>query len=167
VNNPWESKNLHYGAVSLILVLLLQPLRGVSDHGLDLVLVWVALAGLRMTVVPAAALGMTAGMLQDLCSVSWVGLHLTANMLTAIMASSLRSRIYRERVTTQGLLVTGAVLFKQIILWILLNWDQSAPPTSDAWLLAVRTVIATSLVGFAVSYGIVRFGRRYQDPATA
>jgi rod shape-determining protein MreD len=154
-------------ALFIGLAIIFQPARGISDHGLDLVLVAVSLAALRMPVIPAAIWGAGAGILQDLSSVSWVGPHVIGNGLAAVMASWSRNRIYRERVFTQGLLVAGAALLQQSLVWALSAWGESAPAPSDAAWLAARTVLATSLAGFVASYALVRVGRRYRDPATA
>ncbi len=166
--NPILSFVRTRNATFLILgALVFQPAQGVSDHGLDLVLVTVSLAGLRMPVFPAVLWGMGAGFIQDLCSVSWVGPHLIANGLAAAFSSWARNRIYRERALTQGLVVTGACFLQQLSIWALATWGGSAPSFTDAAALASWTFLATSLFGFAASILLTRFGRRYRDPATA
>jgi hypothetical protein len=98
VKIPWLSRNFRLLAVIVPTAVILQPVKGVSDHGLDLVLVIVALASLRLAVPAAVAWGLASGLLVDLCSVSWVGPHLIGNAAVAVFASLLRYRIYRERV---------------------------------------------------------------------
>lgn len=154
-------------ALLILAALVIQPARGVSDHGLDLVLLVVSLIGLRMPMLQAALWGLASGFVQDLCSVSWVGPHLIGNAAAAMMSSWLKNRIYRERIATQGLLVSGAALLQQLLIWVLLVWDGTAPSRVDAGALLTQTFLATSLAGFAASFLLVRFGRRYRDPATA
>lgn len=151
----------------VILALVFQPARGVADHGLDLVLAVLVLAAVRMPLTQAILWGMMAGFFQDLSSVMWVGPHLIGNALAAGVSSWLRNRIYRERIMTQGLMVVGACLLQQAMVWMLLVWDGTAPQGTDGIVMMARTVAATSLFGFMASYILVRFGRRYHDPATA
>jgi len=163
----WAVWNRKRFAALLVLSLLLQPIRGVADHGLDLVLVVVVLGSLRLPLAQAALWGLAAGLIQDLSSISWVGPHMISNSLSAVLAGWMRNRIYRERIFTQGLLVLAAAGFKQFVLWALWAWDGGDPAFGDVLALMGRTLLATTGVGFAASALLVRYGRRYHDPATA
>lgn len=151
----------------IIAVLFLQQLPGVCEAGVDLPLVFVVLMGVRETVPRAAGWGFLLGLLQDLLSAGWSGPNTVAKTLSGILASLFQRHIYRERVLTQTFLVFITVVFHQSSLWGMLVWDGSAPPAADALRTALRSVVATTLIGAVACFFVVKFRRRRFDPATA
>ncbi len=154
-------------AVWLLALFFVQQLPGVAAWGVDLPLVFTVLVGLRTDIPKAAGWGFLAGLLQDLLSSSWIGPNTIAKTLTGITACLLKRHIYHERVLTQTLLVFAAALFHQLLIWILLKWDGSAPPAGDAWGIVWRSLGMTTLAASAVCFFVVRFRKRRFDPATA
>jgi len=144
-----------------------QQLPGVSDAGVDLVLIFTVLAGLRTTLPRAVAWGAFLGFLQDALSAGWVGPHLVSKTLVGLLSSIAQKHTYREKVTTQSFLVLCMASLEQCLIWVLRRWDGTAPAFSDAFLVMEKTVLATFLAGILACFLIVRFRRRRMDPATA
>ncbi len=154
--------------IVLILALLFaQQLPAISTWGIDLPLLFVVLTGLRTTVPKAAGWGFLLGLVQDMLSTSWIGPNTIAKTLTGMLSSVSKRHIYRERVLTQTLLIFGATLFHEAVIWWMLKWDGSAPEIQDVLWICVKTLLATTLAGAVVSFFVVRFRRRRFDPATA
>ena len=151
----------------LLAIFFVQQLPGVAASGIDLPLVFVILTGLRKTVPQAAGWGFFLGLAQDLLSAGWLGPQTLAKTLTGILASFSKMHIYREKVMTQTFLVFWATLFHQVVIWLLLKWDGSAPPAGDAVWVVFKSLVATTLAGMVASFFVVRFRRRRYDPATA
>ena len=149
------------------MLLFIQQLPGVAAWGVDLPLLFVILKGVRTDVTRAAGWGFLLGLLQDFLSSGWIGPNTTAKTLTGIFTSLSKRHVYRERVVTQSLLVLLATLFHQIVIWIILKWDGSAPDFANALGIVVRAVGMTTLVGVGASFLLVRFRKRRFDPATA
>jgi rod shape-determining protein MreD len=148
-------------------VLLIQQMPGVSDMGVDLPLIYAVLVGLRSAPLRAAAWGAGLGFAQDLLSAGWVGPGLISKTLIGILSSVAHRHIYRERVLTQTFLIFLMAVLQQLIVWLLLQWDGSAPSFAGAFSVAERTVLGTSLVGAAACFWVVRFRPSSLDPATA
>ena len=135
--------------------------------GIDLPLIFVSLVGLRSSPLKAASIGLVMGLGQDLLSAGFIGPNLIAKILIALAAVASQKKIYRERVSTQSLLVLLSVCLQQIVIWSLMRWDDKAPALGDALWVALPSIFLTSLVGAVVCFGVVRFRRRRFDPATA
>ena len=145
----------------------LQQTGGVSEWGIDLPLLFVVLVGLRSSVPKAGAWGFVLGTAQDLLSSGWIGPHLVAQTLVGMISSYSQRHVFRERVLTQTFLIFWMALFHQVIIWILLKWDGTAPPAPDAVRIVMGTVAMTTLTGLVVCFFVVRFRHRRYDPATA
>ncbi len=148
-------------------LLYLQQVGGISEWGIDLPLIYVILAGLRTTAPKAAGWGFVMGLAEDLLSAGWFGVHTIAKTLTGILSSLSQRHVYREKILTQTFLIFIMSSFHQLFVWGILKWDGSAPPFADALGIVGRTVFMTMIAGSGVSYIVVRFRRRKQDPATA
>ncbi len=148
-------------------ILFVQQLPGVSGAGVDLPLIFVVLMGLRKPMAQAVAWGALLGFLQDALSADWLGLHLTAKVLAALISSAINRHAYREKIAPQGFLIFLMVWLQQTVVWLLLKWDGSAPGFSSFLLVLERTLLGTTLAGVLVSFWVVRFRRRRMDPATA
>ena len=119
-------------------LLFLQQLPGVAAWGVDLPLVFTVLVGLRTTVPKAAGWGFLMGLVQDLLAAGWIGPNVIAKTLVGILSSFSQRHIYRERVLTQTFLIFGAVFFHQLVVWLILEWDGTAPPFGDAFGILFR-----------------------------
>lgn len=151
----------------LALALGFQQLPLVAPAGLDLPLIVVALAGCRVPLGRAVGWGAAAGLLQDLLSAGWAGPSLAGKAAAGALASLSQRSLYRERVTTQTLLVAACMGLQQAVAWMLLAWDGTAPPPGPAAALWAQSTAATTLAGAAAGAVVVRLGRRGRDPATA
>lgn len=135
--------------------------------GIDLPLIFVSLVGLRSSPLKAASIGFGFGLAQDLLSAGWIGPNLISKLLAALVAVLLRKKIYRERLSTQTLLIFGNALLQQWVIWFLMKGNGQAPSWDDAVWIALPSVFLTTLVGMVVCFVVVRFRRRRFDPATA
>jgi rod shape-determining protein MreD len=157
--------------LSLLLLLaaslLVQLAPGFSSWGLDLPLVFVALVGVQKPLLEAVAWGVLAGLCQDLLSACGPGPHMAAKMLAGILAYYFHTIVYRERVTTQTLMVSCCLILQQLFLWFYFHSVGSAPPFSESLGLILRSLFLTSLAGLFASVWLVRLRRHYNDPATA
>lgn len=154
-------------ALILPALFFVQQMPGVAALGVDLPLIFVALAGLRTDSTRAAGWGFLVGFLQDLLSAGWLGPNTLSKTLVGIFSSLSQRHIYREKVFTQVFLIFLASLLHQTLFWLILHWDGSAPPTSEALRVGLRNILGTSLAGILVCFVVVRFRRRRMDPATA
>jgi rod shape-determining protein MreD len=144
-----------------------QQLPGVSSWGVDLPLLFTVLVGLRSSPAKAAGWGFLMGLFQDLLSTDWIGPNTVAKTLVGLLASFSQRHVYRERVLTQTFLIFIMTFLHQILIWVLLTWDGSAPPASDAIWICLKTTAGTTLAGAVACFFVVRFRRRRFDPATA
>jgi rod shape-determining protein MreD len=161
--------NRHHFRLLLLLAasLLVQLSPNLSDWGLDLPLVFVALVGVQKPLLEAVAWGILAGISQDLLSACGPGPHMAAKMLAGILAYYFHTIVYKERMATQTLMVACCMVLQQLFLWFYFNSIGAAPPFSQALELFLRSVLLTSLAGFLASAWLVRMRRHYNDPATA
>lgn len=151
----------------LVAALAIQVTPGVARWGLDLPLLFVALLGLRMPLLEAAAWGAVAGLGQDLLSSCGVGPHVAAKMIVGMSAHAFRTLVYQERVLTQSALVAACMLLQQLLLWGYFAALGVAPAPAQVMALLGRSVGLTALAGVAASWCLVRLRRQYNDPATA
>jgi rod shape-determining protein MreD len=151
----------------IFLLFYVQQLPYVSALGVDLPLVFVVLTGLRSSPAGAAGWGFAMGFLQDLLSANWIGPNTITKTLIGLLSCFAQMHIYRERVVTQTFLIFCATLVHQFFLWMLLSWDGKAPPAGDAFWIILQSMVATSLVGAAVCWVVVKLRKRRLDPATA
>ncbi|MGH7740023.1 MAG: rod shape-determining protein MreD [bacterium] len=135
--------------------------------GIDLPLIFVSLVGLRSKPLKAASVGFGFGLAQDLLSAGWIGPNLISKLLAALVAVLVQKKIYRERLSTQTLLIFSNALLQQWVIWFLMKGDGQAPSFDDAVWIALPSVLLTALVGMVVCFVVVRFRRRRFDPATA
>jgi rod shape-determining protein MreD len=135
--------------------------------GIDLPLIFVSLVGLRSAPLKAALVGLVMGLGQDLLSAGFIGPNLIAKILVSLVAVASQKKIYRERVSTQSLLVLFNILLQQMVIWFLMKWDDKAPALGDALWISLPSILLTALVGAVVCFVVVRFRRRRFDPATA
>jgi len=148
-------------------VFFFQQLSNVSNMGIDLPLIFVTLMALRTTLIKAVGWGMMVGFLQDALSVTWFGPNFISKILVGLLSSLAQKHIYRERVQTQTGLIFSMILFQQIVVWLLLKWDGTAPPIQDSFHIVFNAVLGTSAIGLLICVVVVRFRRRRMDPATA
>jgi len=151
----------------LLAIFFVQQTSGITDWGIDLPLIFTALAGLRTNAPKAAAWGFTVGTVQDLLSSGWIGPNIAAKTLMGILSSLSQKHIYREKIHTQTFLIFLMSLFQQFFIWLLLKWDGTAPPASEALGILIHTVLMTTAAGVVVCFFVVKFRRRRFDPATA
>jgi rod shape-determining protein MreD len=151
----------------VLALFLLQQSSGVSASGVDLPLIFTALVSLRTTIPRGAAWGFLMGLIQDLLSAGWIGPNTVAKTMAGLLCSASQWHIYREKVSTQTFLILVATLFHQLIVWLVLKWDGSAPPAGDALVICLKAVFSTTLVGSVACFFVVKFRRRRFDPATA
>jgi rod shape-determining protein MreD len=135
--------------------------------GIDLPLIFVSLVGLRSSPLKAASIGLVMGLGQDLLSAGFIGPNLIAKIVVALVAVASQKKIYRERVSTQSLLILFNIFLQQMTIWFLMKWDDKAPALADALWISLPSIFLTALVGAVVCFVVVRFRRRRFDPATA
>ena len=138
-----------------------------SIWNIDLGLIFVSLVGLRSNPLKAATVGFGLGLAQDLLSAGFIGPNLLAKILVSLVSVAAQGKIYRERVSTQSLLILFNITVQQAVIWLLMKWDGKAPALGDALWVALPSIFLTTLVGAVVCFGVVRLRRRRFDPATA
>jgi rod shape-determining protein MreD len=151
----------------ILVVFFVQQLPGVSDWGIDLPLLFVVLTGLRTSPSNAAGWGFFIGAVQDLLSAGWIGPNTIGKTLAGLIASFSQMHIYHEKISTQTFLIFLASVFHQLLIYVLMKWDGSAPWTGDALGIGLRTVLMTTFSGAVICFFVVRFRKRRFDPATA
>ncbi len=143
------------------------PLLKLGGGEVNLILVLNVLAGLMAGPDIGAAAGFWGGLLVDLVTGRFLGLHALVGMATGYLAGAAGNRVYRNHFPVPSLVAAGGALFQETMIWGFLRVFGLAVDPLGILRIALPEALLAAVVIVPLAAWWGRFRREESDLRTA